>query len=491
MKISFNWGDKFVACGWNPTAEKFKGNYTFKLDAGTYYLRIFRGLQGLSAANLSLGFKSLDDNGNNQAVESGSNEATTIQQLLTSNHPSNNNNNIPAATKTAKGKTPFLTSPITPWMRFTSTFVPCDGGGYYVISYADGNLYLRDNDKEQFILESVKEVYATGKTYFALKNDGSLWGWGDNSVGQLGDNTGINKTLPIKIMDNVRNISMIGGSIFAVKNDGAVYAWGSNSTIWGNNVTIGTLGVGDHDNRYEPVKLPLENVLYVDANYLGATLFITAVTLSGNEYQWGKNSSVPKLVGKHDYNVYFSGHYYDFATGSKLYKLTPNGKLYSGNLTPSEKTTPREKVYSSNDMIASNVALVETFGRGGLYITKSGDLYRWGDAPIGDGSNIPRKNPVLVLQNVIQANSEFALTSQGELYAIDDKNTFKYERVMNGYLPGNSCSWYGGDGYRRDTNILPGGYLTNDGSLYNAYPFEKPLLKDVALPQLKYEIKPQ
>jgi len=62
MKIALNHGDKFVACGWNPTVEKFKGNYSFKLDAGTYYIRIFRGLKGLSTANIALSFKDLDGN---------------------------------------------------------------------------------------------------------------------------------------------------------------------------------------------------------------------------------------------------------------------------------------------------------------------------------------------------------------------------------------------------------------------------------------------
>jgi len=57
------------------------------------------------------------------------------------------------------------------------------------------------------------------------------------------------------------------------------------------------------------------------------------------------------------------------------------------------------------------------------YITKNGDLYSWGAAPIGDGSNIPRKNPILVLQNVIQScwirDRRCALTSAGEFYTID------------------------------------------------------------------------
>jgi len=45
---------------WNNTAEKFKGSITFKLDAGTYYLRLTRSQTGLSKVNLFISLKDLD-----------------------------------------------------------------------------------------------------------------------------------------------------------------------------------------------------------------------------------------------------------------------------------------------------------------------------------------------------------------------------------------------------------------------------------------------
>jgi hypothetical protein len=55
----FDRGDKVNRCFWKPTIEKFKGSFTFKLDAGTYYLRIIRGQTGLSTVNLSIQLKGL------------------------------------------------------------------------------------------------------------------------------------------------------------------------------------------------------------------------------------------------------------------------------------------------------------------------------------------------------------------------------------------------------------------------------------------------
>jgi len=58
--IGFNYpNDKFLICQWNRTVEKFKGSFTFKLDAGIYYLRIVRKQTGLSTVNLSTQFKAL------------------------------------------------------------------------------------------------------------------------------------------------------------------------------------------------------------------------------------------------------------------------------------------------------------------------------------------------------------------------------------------------------------------------------------------------
>ena len=81
-------------------------------------------------------------------------------------------------------------------------------------------------------IESIKNVVyvAAGTDYtFAIKEDGSLWGWGYNSNGQLG--IGTNATieyLPAKVMEEVTNISSSGGSTFVIKEDKSLWAWGSN-----------------------------------------------------------------------------------------------------------------------------------------------------------------------------------------------------------------------------------------------------------------------
>jgi len=54
--------DRAFVLNWNATVEKFAGSFTYKLDAGTYYIRIARSETGLSNCNLTLTLKDLDGN---------------------------------------------------------------------------------------------------------------------------------------------------------------------------------------------------------------------------------------------------------------------------------------------------------------------------------------------------------------------------------------------------------------------------------------------
>ncbi|MFH1004742.1 MAG: T9SS type A sorting domain-containing protein [Bacteroidota bacterium] len=90
----------------------------------------------------------------------------------------------------------------------------------------------------------------------AVKNNGTVWSWGSNSNGQLGDGTSNNSSTPVQVIGPVgtnflTGITSVAGGIwfsFAIKNDGTVWSWGDNSN--------GQLGDGTYPtDRYTPVQV--------------------------------------------------------------------------------------------------------------------------------------------------------------------------------------------------------------------------------------------
>jgi len=80
----------------------------------------------------------------------------------------------------------------------------------------------------------------------AIKNDGTLWGWGRNSSGQVGDGTTVNKTTPVNVGIGSRwaHVSMGIAFTVALKDDGNIgtlWTWGRND--------YGLLGDGTYDDR--------------------------------------------------------------------------------------------------------------------------------------------------------------------------------------------------------------------------------------------------
>src|SRR5690606_28812308 len=65
----------------------------------------------------------------------------------------------------------------------------------------------------------------------AIRKDGSLWSWGSNERGQLGDGTTENKDFPVLVDNTLNWVEVAAGADFSIGrvSDGSVYVWGDNS----------------------------------------------------------------------------------------------------------------------------------------------------------------------------------------------------------------------------------------------------------------------
>ncbi|MDC0762564.1 RCC1 repeat- and reductase domain-containing protein [Brevibacillus sp. AG] len=130
-------------------------------------------------------------------------------------------------------------------------------------------------------LEDVKKIKAGSFHSLALKNDGTVWAWGDNQYGQsgLGKNT-YNSKVPVQIegMTDIIDISTGYNYSLALKSDGTVWAWGENS--------YEQLGINNKTTQYTPVQvMNLENVTEVEAG----RYYSFAKKEDGTVWAWGSN----------------------------------------------------------------------------------------------------------------------------------------------------------------------------------------------------------
>ena len=128
------------------------------------------------------------------------------------------------------------------------------------------------------IMDGVASASAGGSHSMAIKDDGSLWAWGQNMFGQIGDGTTEYRATPVKIMDGVAAVSARDTLTMALKKDGSLWAWGWNG--------YGGLGDGTNTYRAAPVKI-MDGVAAVAAgNYHSM-----AIRADGSLWAWGSNSN--------------------------------------------------------------------------------------------------------------------------------------------------------------------------------------------------------
>ena len=119
----------------------------------------------------------------------------------------------------------------------------------------------------------------------AHKTDGTLWSWGYNGSGQLGQNNKTAYSSPRQVPGTTWStaIAAASGMGYAIKTDGTLWSWGYN--------TFGGLGQNNRTERESPVQIPGTTWSKVGAK--GRQAFATKT--DGTVWAWGKNNDYGQL----------------------------------------------------------------------------------------------------------------------------------------------------------------------------------------------------
>jgi hypothetical protein len=125
------------------------------------------------------------------------------------------------------------------------------------------------------------------KVGLARKSDGTVWAWGRNAYGNLGDGSTTNRLTPVQVLGasgkgTLTGVAAVsaGGASVALKSDGTVWAWGDNSQGQ----------VGDASTRVRKSPVQITSMTGVTAISAGRTH--TMVLRSDKTvYAWGGNEN--------------------------------------------------------------------------------------------------------------------------------------------------------------------------------------------------------
>jgi len=220
------------------------------------------------------------------------------------------------------------------------------------------------------VLDDVAAVSVGAWHTAAIKTDGTLWTWGSNSCGQLGNGNTEDSLIPIKVMDHAVAVCAGGNHTAAIKTDGSLWMWGFNKS--------GQLGNGTTADSLEPIKV-LDNVVAVSLGYAHSS----AIKIDGTLWMWGsndfgklgngttENSPVPVKVMDHVRSV-SAGHDHTTAikTDSTLWTWGKNSGGQLGNGTTENSLLPVK--------VLDNIVAVSAGEQYSGALKPDGILWTWG-----------------------------------------------------------------------------------------------------------------
>jgi Alpha-tubulin suppressor and related RCC1 domain-containing proteins len=291
---------------------------------------------------------------------------------------------------------------------------------------------------------------AAGEHCLAVKRDGTLWAWGSNDMGQLGLGSGNNglRTRPRRVAGADWKAVDVGYEFsVALKRNGSLWTWGNNN--------LGALGQGNSKEarRWRPTRVGKSSEWKAIAVGYDSVL---ALKRDGSLWAWGGNDlgqlglgttddlahPTPTRVGSDlDWTAISAGEVPSFAIkrDGSLWAWGGNGDGQLGLGDTVDRSVP------TRVGAGSSWKAVAAAQEGGLALKRDGSLWAWGEngsGQLGLGDKVTRKSPTRVRSSgwaKIAAGSDFslALKANGSFWAwgSDRKDQLGLRVLRNRLVP--------------------------------------------------------
>ncbi len=293
------------------------------------------------------------------------------------------------------------------------------------------------------VLSNVVFVDANDNSSFAIDSKGTLYGWGDNTDGQVAPgNNSVYIYTPVEIMKNVVSVSAGDTHTVAVTSDGKVYGWGSND--------YGELGKNPN-----AVKNPVTEMKSDVKDAAAGNGFTIITDKNGKVYACGKNDSGQLGTGGvrncTTLTETISGAEAVEAGNSHSLVLKSDGTVWAAGLNDYGQVGNRStgtSVTTYTSLGLKSIAAVFAGGNSSGAVSTGGALYTWGENDSGqlhNGSMENEDEPSSVTSNVVSIAfgehhsimlknnnqvSASGIGSSGELFSESTGVSLKPEKVL-------------------------------------------------------------